>query len=125
MAAVENSGAPTPPRGGRLPLVFQSADLKGLKLTDEQQAVIARLKQEFVAAVGGKSPTGETTASTDDSTAPVPSATDDPADAPVSGSAQKRRLWDSAQEQSDDELKMLFGTEAFNLYQMGLAPKPQ
>ena len=113
--------APRPPEGANLPLVFQVGDLAKLNLSDGQKATIVRLRQQFVAAVGGGS--GGTvnqagaTVSEQDVAAPttLPAGPLSPTTAPVDPPYQN---WLTAQEKSDAEFVMLFGQEAFNLSQM-------
>lgn len=99
-----------PPSGGTLPLVFQPVDAKTLNLSEEQQATFNRLRQDFVQAIGrnGSSASSQATDSSDDKSL---GTTD----------AQRLKNWKTAQKQSDEQFKMLFGTEAFNLYQMELS----
>ncbi len=125
---------PTPPPGEKLPLVFQSGDLKGFNLTDDQKAMIVRLRQQFLASIGGTgsspaaalAPGGPTSTSTGENPSSPASqgATDGNAGSSSAAAPTPTQVWETAQEQSDDLFKMLFGTEAFNLYEMGLAPKP-
>jgi hypothetical protein len=124
----------TPPPGGKVPLVFQSGDMQGLNLTAGQKAIITRLRSQFVAAIGG----GGGGAS---STVPVPGATvatEIPASstpgstalgsasAAVSNTSPEAQatVWETAQEQSDDIFRMLFGYQAFNAYEEGLHGQP-
>lgn len=115
---------PKPPPGRRLPLVFQSGDLKGFNLTDHQKAVVLGLRQQFLAAVGAAPASSVTsTPASDANTASGPGqSVGNGGD--TAAPASRSDAWESAQEQSDDMFRMLFGYQAFNLYQMGLIPKP-
>jgi len=118
--------APKPPEGGRLPLVFQVGNLAKLNLSDEQKAVIARLRQQFAGAVGGGSAAvaspAASTVSGQDTASPTTAATRSlaPVSAPVDLPYQN---WLTAQEKSDAQFVMLFGEQAFNLSQMGIGAK--
>ena len=119
---------PTPPPGEKLPLVFQARDLSSFDLTDAQKGIISRLRQQFVAAVSGGAGSagssaavlaGATVDAAPDTVTPVSS----PPVAPPSAADPIPR-WESAQEQSDDIFKMLFGYQAFNAYEMNLHRSP-
>ena len=126
---VDPDAAPTPPPGQKLPLVFQSGDMKGLNLTDEQKATIKHLRQQFLAEIGnGSSVTGNLSAASgssgkDAGEADVSSPAAISSGVPGVTTTPQVRQWMTAQEQSDEEFVLQFGTEAFNLYQMGLQSK--
>jgi hypothetical protein len=123
---VDPDAVPTPPAGQKLPLVFQSGDMKGFNLTDEQKATIKRLRQQFLAQVGGgSSAAGSSSVVTggsvnDAGAADVSSPATVSSSGPDATTTPQVRKWLTAQEQSDEEFVLQFGTEAFNLYQMGL-----
>ena len=102
---------PTPPPGASLPLVFQSVDTKALNLSEEQQAIINRLRQDFSSAVDEKSPNNSNSTANSQNTNGQ-NITD----------AQQLKNWRKAQMQSDNLFRMLFGTQAFNSYQMAVSP---
>jgi len=113
---------PPPPPGAKLPLVFQSGDLKRFHLTDAQKAAILQLRQQFLAAIAGDPAPGATTspsAVTAHSSTTAATATDS-GDASSTSATPWFQDWPSAQEESDARFKMLFGYEAFNQYEMEL-----
>jgi len=116
---------PTPPPGEKLPLVFQARDLSGFDLTDAQKGIISRLRQQFVADVSGNAgSSGAVVAGTTVDATPgtVTETSSAPGVAPSSDDPIPR--WESAQEQSDEIFKMLFGYQAFNAYEMNLHRSP-
>jgi len=119
--------APKPPEGAKLPLVFQTGDLAKLNLSDDQKTAISRLRQQFVAAVGGGSAAPVTstvpTVAPQDSAVTSPLGTSSPVAATPAVTDPPYQNWLTAQEKSDAEFVMLFGQEAFNLSQMGLQGK--
>lgn len=122
IAAAEQpvTNIPTPPPGTELPLVFQANDTQKFKLSDEQHALIGRLRQKFLAAVNSSNSTG--TASAPEAPAAVPVAANAPdTSAPVLNDPPQTKAWRSAQRDSDAEFKMLYGYDAFNRLQMGLS----
>ena len=111
---------PTSPPGAKLPLVFQSDQVKGMIFSDDQKAIITRLRGQFLAAIG--------IGANSNAIASVPGATNtttpSAATAATSSSATPTQTWISAQEYNDEIFRMLFGTQAFNAYEMGLGSKP-
>jgi len=111
-----SSAAPKPPPGATLPLVFQAVDPQKLNLTDEQQKTLNQLRADFAAAVNGNGSNANTATTTPDTTS-ASSDTQSAADA-----AQQLKNWRLAQQQSNDLFKMQFGWQAFNSYEIALAP---
>lgn len=114
-----DAAALVPPPGRKLPLAFQMGDLSKLNLTDDQKAGLLRLRRNFVAAIGGGS--GSSAGVTPVAEGSPGGGNSAPASSP---SPSHTQVWQTAQEQSDAEFVMQFGTETFNLVQMDLAPNP-
>ena len=113
---------PTPPPGESLPLVFQALDPRKIQLTEEQQAIVSQLRQKFLGAIGGSN-SGVSPATTATNVGNAPADTQN-AVTSSNQAVRRTQVWQTAQEQNDAEFKMLFGVQAFNLYQMGLASHP-
>jgi hypothetical protein len=104
-----------PPPGATLPLVFAEVDPRKMTLTDDQKATLSRLRQDFIKAVKGTDPATTSAAPA----TPADSASPSPATNPSSPSPTDTALptWETAQEKSDEEFRMLYGTQAFLAYQ--------
>jgi hypothetical protein len=89
--------SPNPQRDMRVsvPLAFQNVDPNALKVSDEQQQVLAQIRQNFVSALGGDN--------------------QDPS------TPQYLNRWQSAQRQSDEEMRAMLGGQAFLQYQLQIA----
>jgi hypothetical protein len=111
---------PTSPPGAKLPLVFQSDQVKGMIFSDDQKAIIGRLRGQFLATIG----TGANSNAIASGPAATNTTTSSAATAATSSSAVPTQTWISAQEYNDEIFRMLFGTQAFNAYEMGLGSKP-
>jgi hypothetical protein len=92
-----NQNGPNPQRDVRVsaPLAFQTVDPNALKVSDEQQQVLAQIRQNFVAALGGDN--------------------QDPS------TPQYLNRWQNAQRQSDEEMRAMLGGQAFLQYQLQIA----
>lgn len=92
-----NQNSPNPQRDVRVsvPLAFQNVDPNALKVTDEQQQVLAQIRQNFVTTLGGEN--------------------QDP------GSLDYLRRWQNAQRQSDEQMRAMLGGQAFLQYQLQIA----
>jgi hypothetical protein len=115
------AATPKPPPNGKLPLVFQTGDLAKLNLSDEQKAAITRLRQQFVAAIGGGPAAvagGITSTTSEPDAAALPATTTALPSTATPAPEPPYQDWLTAQEKSDAEFVMLFGQEAFNLSQM-------
>jgi hypothetical protein len=115
---------PTSPPGAKLPLVFQSDQVKGMIFSDDQKVIVTRLRGQFLAAIGAPGSAAVTSAPTADNTTAPTAVTDATSLATTSSAASPTQTWISAQEQSDEIFRMLFGYQAFNAYEMGLGSKP-
>jgi len=103
-----------PPPGATLPLIFQEVDPKKMTLTDEQKATLNQLRQDFIKAVNGTSPgnaNGQATSPSTNSNNLVATSQN------ATTGDQQLQNWESAQEQSDERFRMLYGTQAFLAYQ--------
>jgi hypothetical protein len=125
-----DGSVPTPPPGAKLPLVFQSGDMKGMNLSDAQKSAITRLRQQFLAALAtgggaGSSTTASATATASTSGQETNTQTQDESNGGDQSVPHDPRFqnWLTAQEISDATFQMEFGTEAFNLYEMSLQSK--
>lgn len=109
-----------PPEGASLPLVFQPVNVKGLHLTENQQGILNRLRQNFVNAVSGDNQTVSGNNPGNASLATEPPKASSPTTATTSDAPQLQK-WETAQAESDAQFKMLFGYQAFNQYQLALS----
>ncbi len=116
----EGAVVPTSPPGAKLPLVFQSDQVKGLILSDDQKAIISRLRGQFLATIGE----GANTVAIASASAATNATTSSATTAATSSSATPAQTWISAQEYNDEIFRMLFGAQAFNAYEEGLGSKP-
>jgi hypothetical protein len=115
-------GGLTLPPGATLPLVFQEVDPKKMTLTDDQKETLNRLRQDFIRAVNGTTPSqgtvnDPTTRSNGNAPATVAATSSPVADPSAASGDQTLQKWIDAQEQSDDKFRTLYGTQAFVQYQ--------
>ncbi|MCE0483754.1 MAG: hypothetical protein LV479_05900 [Methylacidiphilales bacterium] len=95
-----NVTALVPPEGGTLPLVFQPVDTSKVHFTEEQVAVINQLRQDFSSVVSSGA-NGKRTTNTTGNLAPT-------------------QTWQTAQEQNDERLETMLGSDAYSQYQNAL-----
>ena len=120
----DESAVPIPPPGAKLPLVFQSDQVKGMTFTDDQKAIISRLRSQFLAAIGGSVNSASLSSNPATTNTPTPTVVDATSPVTAPSPATPPQNWISAQEYNDEIFRMLFGTQAFLAYQMGLGSKP-